>query len=305
MYYPILKAKRHELKTLFDLAAVLSVNKYKPVIEPVNGLLKPLITTIEQLHKNSVSPLVVINPSQGHFAKNSSSGVFGLLQADSKSANKFVPCIKVRDSADTAALALLATYPSAAIYLENDVGVSSVGLLNGASCVLLNQQKVDSDIVDKLTNVVLYADSFAKKKRNADYGPKSFFSGLHVSYKKRPNVTGFGDFTIMGEEYLDAGGPAYVVALHVSHIDALSPNSLHVHHYCSTVDDKVPTNSGGKYKEALDKMFLFDAANPGVYDRTLGMGEFRASHAARHFPGLGIVKEMCMKHHIETVCNFI
>lgn len=305
MYYPILKAKRHELKTLSDLASVLPAAKYKPVIEPVNALHKPLIGAIEQLHNNSVSPLVVINPSQGHYAKNSSVGVFGMLQADPKSANKFVPCIKVRDSADTAALALLSTYPNAAIYLENDIGVSSLSALNSASCVLLNQQKVDGDIVDKLKNVVVYSDSFAKKKRNADYTTKSFYSGLHVSYKKKSNVTGFGDFTIMGEEYLDSGGPAYVVAIHVSHIDALAPNSMHVHHYCSIVDDKLPTNAGGKYKEALDKMFRFIAANPSVYDNTLGLREFRASHAIMHFPGLGIVKEMSMKHHIETLCNYI
>ncbi|MBV4475197.1 sce7725 family protein [Pseudomonas botevensis] len=305
MYYPILKAKRHELNTLFDLAPILPAAKYRPVIEPVNAKYKPLIATIEQLHSNSVSPLVVINPSQGHFAKNTSAGLFGQLQADPKSANKFVPCIKVKDAADSAALSLLASYPNAAIYLENDIGVGSLSILNSASCVLLNQQKVDESIVDQLNNVVVYSDSFAKKKRNADYTSKSFYSGLHVSYKKKSNVSGFGDFTIMGEEYLDSGGPAYVVAIHVSYIDNAAPNSMHVHHYCSTVDDKLPTNAGSKYKEALVKMFTFIAANPTVYDNTLGLGEFRASHSVMHFPGLGLVKEMSMKHHIESLCNYI
>lgn len=305
MYYPILKAKRHELNTLFDLAPILPAAKYKPVIEPVNAKYKPLIATIEQLHSNSVSPLVVVNPSQGHFAKNSSAGLFGQLQADPKSANKFVPCIKVKDAADSVALSLLASYPNAAIYLENDIGAGSLSILNSASCVLLNQQKVDDSIVDKLNNVVVYSDSFAKKKRNADYTSKSFYSGLHVSYKKKSNVSGFGDFTIMGEEYLDSGGPAYVVAIHVSYIDSVAPNSMHVHHYCSTVDDKLPTNAGSKYKEALVKMFAFVAANPTVYDNTLGLSEFRASHSVMHFPGLGLVKEMSMKHHIESLCNYI
>ncbi|PRB46474.1 hypothetical protein CQ009_05410 [Pseudomonas sp. MYb2] len=305
MYYPILKAKRHELNTLFDLAPILPAAKYRPVIEPVNAKYKSLIETIEQLHSYSVSPLVVINPSQGHFSKNSSAGLFGQLQADPKSANKFVPCIKVKDAADSVALGLLASYPNAALYLENDIGARSLSILNSASCVLLNQQKVDDTIVDKLKNVVVYADSFAKKKRNADYTSQSFYSGLHVSYKKKSNVSGFGDFTIMGEEYLDSGGPAYVVAIHVSYIDGVAPNSMYVHHYCSTVDDKLPTNAGGKYKEALVKMFKFIAANPTVYDNTLGLSEFRASHSVMHFPGLGLVKEMSMKHHIESLCNYI
>ncbi|AZD59936.1 hypothetical protein C4K18_1953 [Pseudomonas chlororaphis subsp. aurantiaca] len=198
MYYPILKAKRHELNTLFDLAPILPAAKYRPVIEPVNAKYKSLIETIEQLHNYSVSPLVVINPSQGHFSKNSSAGLFGQLQADPKSANKFVPCIKVKDAADSVALGLLASYPNAALYLENDIGARSLSILNSASCVLLNQQKVDDTIVDKLKNVVVYADSFAKKKRNADYTSQSFYSGLHVSYKKKSNVSGFGDLRSWG-----------------------------------------------------------------------------------------------------------
>lgn len=305
MYYPILKAKRHELNTLYDLSSRLSAIKYRPVIEPVNNSAREVIDAVEQLHKHSVIPLVVINPSQGYFSSASSANVFGQLQSNAKSANKFTPCIKVRDSSDSASLSLLAKYPGAAVYLESDAVMSSVALLNTASFVLLNQQKVDSDVVDKLNRVVLYADSFAKKKRNADYSASSFYSNLHISYKKRTNAIGFGDFTVMAEEYSESGGPAYVVAIHASHIDALLPCSMQVKHFLSTTGGTLPTNPGGKYLEALDKLIKFDAMNPGVFDNTLGMNEFKASHAAGHYPGLGIVKEMSMKHHIESVCNFI
>jgi hypothetical protein len=305
MYYPILKAKRHELSALSSLSSTLPAGKFRPVIEPVNSGLGPLIKTIESLHRNSVIPLVVINPSQGFYARNPSGGIYGALQSDVRSANKFLSCIKVRDSFDTVSLALLSSHPAAAVYLENDISMASLGLLAASPCVLLNQQKNDSGIISKIKSVVLYADSFAKKKRNADYGAGSFYSNLHVSYKGFTNVVGFGDFTIMGEEYSESGGPAYVVAIHVSHIDKSAPQSMHVRHFCSVSGGAVPTNPGGKYIEALDELFLFDAVNPGFFDPTLGMSEFRALHASRHFPGLGLVKEMSMKHHIESICNYI
>ncbi|WP_431702161.1 sce7725 family protein [Pseudomonas sp. BR20] len=305
MYYPILKAKRHELNSLYDLSSRLNAAKYRPVIEPVNRSFVEVFDAVEELHKHSVQPLVVINPSQGFFSSATSANVFSQLQSNTKSANRFTPCIKVRDSSDSISLSLLSMYPGAAVYLENDALMSSVALLNTASLVILNQQKVDSDVVDKLSKVVLYADNFAKKKRNADYGASSFYSNLHVSYKKRKNAVGFGDFTIMAEEYSESGGPAYVVAIHASHIDALLPNSIQVRHFLSTTGGTLPTNPGGKYLEALDKLINFDAINPGFFDSTLGMGEFKASHAVGHYPGLGIVKEMSIKHHIESVCNFI
>lgn len=305
MYYPILKAKRHELNTLYDLSSRLNAAKYRPVLEPVNNSAREVIDAVEELHKYSVNPLIVINPSQGYFSSATSANVFGQLQSNAKSANKFTPCIKVRDSSDSISLSLLSMYPGAAVYLEGDALMSSVALLNTASLIILNQQKVDSDVVDKLNRVVLYADSFAKKKRNADYGPSSFYSNLHVSYKKRTNAIGFGDFTVMAEEFSESGGPAYVVAIHASHIDAVLPNSMHVRHFLSTTGGTLPTNPGGKYLEALDKLISFDAVNPGFFDNTLGMSEFKASHAAGHYPGLGVVKEMSMKHHIESICNFI
>ncbi|WP_116893796.1 sce7725 family protein [Pseudomonas syringae] len=305
MYYPILKAKRHELNTLFDLASVLPTHKYCPVIEPVNIDTKELIGTIEQLKKYNVRPIVVINPNQGKFSKAITPNLFPTLQANPKSANNFTPCIKVRDSKDLAALSLLTLNPTFAVYLESEIDYTSVPALKNAHCVLLNPQKVDPGVIKLLKNIVVYQDSFAKKKRNADYGSSSFFSGMHTAYITLPNTIGFGDFTIMGEEFQDSGGPAYVVAIHISYIESSSTHPMYVHHYCSTIDSTLTTNAGGKYKEALDMLFKFHYSNPGAYDSTLGLKEFENTYKINHFPGLGIVKEMSMKHHIETICNFI
>lgn len=305
MYYPILKAKRHELNAVIELSSIVTPGKFRPVLEPVNRGLVPLIRTVEKLSSNSTTPLVVINPSQGDFSKGSSSNVYIDLQNDPRSANKFLPCIKIKDANDAVSLSLLLTHPSAAVYLENNISVSTTTQISKAPLVLLNAQKNDATIICSLGAVVLYSDSFAKKKRNADYGKSSYYSGIHTSYRQTPNAIGFGDFTIMGEEYTGSGGPAYVVAIHASHIEPSEGNAMYVRHFCSSSDSEVTANTPGKYREALKELITFDRANPGFFDRTLGMSEFYESYADSHFPGLGPVKEMSIKHHIETICNFI
>ncbi|MDD1509550.1 sce7725 family protein [Pseudomonas sp. CNPSo 3701] len=305
MYYPILKAKRHELSSVVELSSAIKPVNFRPVLEPVNGGLAPLIKTIEKLYSNLVIPLVVINPSQGDFSKVSSAGLYSDLQSDSRSANKFLPCVKIKDATDIVSLSLLLIYPSAAVYLESNISSSSLGQISKAPLVLLNSQKNDPAIVSAIGSVVVYSDSFAKRKRNADYGQVSYYSGAHTSYHQAANVIGFGDFTIMGEEYTGSGGPAYVVAIHASYIESNGNNTMYVRHFCSSSDSEITANTPGKYKEALKELIMFDKANPGVFDKTLGMSEFYDSYSTNHFPGLGLVKEMSIKHHIETICNFI
>lgn len=38
---------------------------------------------------------------------------------------------------------------------------------------------------------------------------------------------------------------------------------------------------------------------------TEAIGEFRDLHAKGHFPGLGYVKKLSMKHHIETLADYL
>lgn len=305
MYYPILKAKRHELKSVVDLSSIIKPVNFRPVLEPVNSGLTPLIKTVEKLYSSLVIPLVVINPSQGDFSKISSGRLYSDLQSDPRSANKFLPCVKIKDANDMVSLSLLLMYPSAAVYLESNISSSSVAQISKAPLVLLNYQRNDPAIVSTIGSVVIYSDNFAKKKRNADYGQISYYSGTHASYRQAVNVIGFGDFTIIGEEYTGSGGPAYVVAIHASYVESNGNSAMYVRHFCSSSDSEITANTPGKYKEALKELILFDRANPGVFDRTLGMSEFHDSYSKNHFPGLGLAKEMSIKHHIETVCNFI
>ncbi|BBI64894.1 hypothetical protein HSBAA_62000 [Vreelandella sulfidaeris] len=49
--------------------------------------------------------------------------------------------------------------------------------------------------------------------------PRHLFSTLHTEWKNYNGAIGFGDYTVLSQEYTEAGGPAYVVTIHLSYID--------------------------------------------------------------------------------------
>ena len=63
---------------------------------------------------------------------------------------------------------------------------------------------------------VLLDDKFEKQERNADYQDEDdeFFSDDHLYYKE-DGFVGFSDYSVVGNEYLEAGFAPYAVAIHI------------------------------------------------------------------------------------------
>lgn len=304
MYYPILRGKRHELNAIMELASLPIAARCRPLLEPVNTNTNEIAACIDDLHSKGVTPYIVINPNLGDY-HNQATNIFQLLQQNPKSAGKFTPCVKVVNSFDVNAITLLQNTQGAAAYLVSDVSPAAIQILANADCTFANPVKIDPNVLNSVPRLVLYYDAFAKQRRNADYPPISFYSTLHFTYMNHTNAIGVGDFTVMGEDYSEAGGPAYVVAIHMSHVQHQPTSALHVKHFISTIQTTSPANPGGKFLEALDLLVSFDNNNPLFFDRTWGLSEFHRHHGNQHYPGLGVVKELSVEHHMETVCNFI
>lgn len=299
MYYPILRGKQFELIALRELAGHISPEIIRPVIEPVRGNLTPLIKTVEILAESGIVPLVVINPSIGDFARGSD-GLFELI----KGVERFIPCVKAKSVEDLSLLARLGlSLSDCAVFIESGIDKALLEHLQNASCVLVNKDRAHSGAISRLKNVVLFGDFFDKKVRNADYKEKSFYSSLHTEWRGYKNAIGFGDYTILSEEYSEAGGPAYVVTIHLSYIDDEEFDAMYVRHFSSFNDDS-PANPGGKFKSALDKVSDYIVGNPNTFVETQGLIELLKLRG-NPFPGLGQVKKYSMKHHIETTCDFV
>lgn len=306
MYYPILKGKQFELAALKELIGHIPIGNVCPILEPVNLNLGALTVTISELSASGISLWVVINPSQGEFASgagaNITTSLITQLAGVGTGAGVFIPCVKVRDATDVSAIALLRSFPSPFVaYVEGGITPALVSELMRASVVALNPEKTDYSIWSSLPSVVLFHDGFEKKSRNLDYGVESFYSKLHTEYRLCPSAIGFGDYTILGERFSEGGGPAYVVTLHLSFLDPSRLNHMYVRHFSSYSDNDSQSDPGGKFREALDLLVAHVSSNPANFVNTAGLQEFITLHATRHYPGLGVVKKISIKHHVQTL----
>ena len=148
---------------------------------------------------------------------------------------------------------------------------------------------------------VLLKDGF-EKKRNRDYEFVEPFSDLHATFPEE-GMDGFGDFLIVGDDYIESGGPAYAIAIHLTFIDPAQDDVMKIYHFISDRQD-TPLDPAGKFAEALAKMIETLDSHESNLLETDAVEEFRSLHNKGHFPGLGYVKKLSMNHHIETLADY-
>lgn len=302
MYYPILRGKLNELLALRELATLSIDKKFCPVIEPVKSTLTPLFRTIRELNDKEIIPLILMNPTVGDLEGDSSY----IVEEFRKEENlRYIPAIAVTDTLEQVDNLINQ-------YEDNEYALF---LLDGLSTAILEQSRkalltfisstTAPNLINRLSNVILYDSFFKKQKRNADYPSESPFSSLHTYYDDIKNVVGFGDYTILSEEYSESGGPAYVVTVHITYINSDKFDEAFIRHYSSDNDSDTPANPGKKFIEALGK-FINEKENKKVnFVETFGADQFQNIYNSEHFPGLGQVKKLSIMHHIETINDYL
>lgn len=129
--------------------------------------------------------------------------------------------------------------------------------------------------------------------------PDSQFSEEHLFYKE-DGYKGFSDFLIIGDNYSETGFLPYAIAIHLSYVE--KDNKIRIKHFVSDSNEDT-SDIGGKFAEANKK--LVEWCNANNIDETIAIGEFKSLYNSGHFPGLGSIKKLSIKHHIELVKNLI
>ncbi|GAB1840275.1 sce7725 family protein [Achromobacter xylosoxidans] len=310
MYHPYFRGKQFELITIREMAKLLAEKNFVPVIEPVRESLGGLKKTLSAVCDAGGRAIVIVNPYHGDHQEDGAS-ITGLLQDGFKDVDNISAGILLRS--DMTVEEVMACYgqhanhrpvlihagftePKAlAAALEDGMsGLTNVFIEDHAK--LLYRKHFDQ------STRILVRDGF-KRLRNADYPAMEEFSDLHVTYDDL-GMTGFGDFLIVGDVYSEGGGPAYAVAIHLTFIDPDKDDVMYIYHFVSDTKD-TPTDPAGKFAQALTKLIKkLDSGTSHILE-TNAIKELRDFHAKGHFPGLGYVKKLSMKHHIETLANYL
>ncbi|UBZ15788.1 sce7725 family protein [Flagellimonas marinaquae] len=310
-YFPYFRGKQYELIAIRESAQFLYEHDFVPIIEPVKKDLKSLEKVLKVTSQVSTKVIVIVNPSDGDLKFNGNS-IQDLL--DNKFANN--PSI-IRGVLLTEGMS-----SNTANQIIEDLGDCQIALIHAG---FSEAKTLAMDIADEMKSYInvffqdfcgkLYIKHFVNSKcrvllrdgfhqrRNRDHPQVEFFSDLHATYIEE-NMNGFGDFLMVGDEYSESGGPAYTIAIHITYIDGDKDDAMFIHHFKSDRQD-TPKDPAGKFAEALDKLVEeLNDPHGKILGNTSAMIEFKDLHLRGHFPGLGYVKKLSMKHHIETLGNF-
>jgi hypothetical protein len=313
MYYPYFRGKQFELITLRESVDFFRDGSIIPIIEPVKSNLNGLKKSLEILTENNVKFILIINPKHGDLKNDPTSLDTELLNEILREYEQYSigyivdpnsSLIDIRD--------FLNVYSNKNITLihcgfpkgkdlknmiEGRNNIREHIFIDGYSGKLYERQFKGNGV-----KRILVRDGF-QRQRNIDYPTDEHFSDLHATYTDE-GMDGFGDFLIVGDEYTETGGPAYAVAIHMTYLD--EDEDMRIKHFVSDISkSSTPVDPAGKFFEALQK--LIDEINdPDTrVCQTSTCEEFRELHKNGHFPGLGYIKKMSIKHHIELISNFI
>lgn len=314
MYFPYLRGRQYELLALRELATSNLLGEHiTPIIEPVK-LSPTLVNTMADFIKVDHPVAVIRNPAVGTFISDWNDVRDQTKEANYKQrfANQYENPIVIKSLImQNNAKSLLEHWESQGIDKSDLLVINTnrdyLDLYETAFGETIPRFVLIPDESNFRRKVrhhkVLLDDKFAKKSRNSDYQhvDNEFFSDDHLYYKE-DGFMGFSDYSVVGNEYLEAGFAPYAVAIHIVYF--ASDNSLRVKHFVSDSNEDI-TNPALKFYEAVSKLAAWYYSDPHPVVLTAGLKAFLQHHEQQSYPGLGTVKKLSLMHHLELIGKYL
>ncbi|EAE6382465.1 sce7725 family protein [Listeria monocytogenes] len=303
MYFPYLRGKQFELLALKELVISNKLSsKVIPIIEP----LKPsstLSNTLKAFVENELSIVTISNPSVGNFlleCQNKDKEAFRKSYEEILKNPSILLGIDLNNS-DNIDVQIITKYADKLVTVCTDtesIPLHSQLIGTKAKYNLIKDSKEFSREIT--SNKVMLEDKFNAKKRNADYCAiqDELFSSDHLFYNSE-GYLGFSDYSIIGSDYSEGGFAPYAIAIHIVYFD--SNKKLRIKHFTSDSNDDY-NDPAGKFQEAISKLANCEELKDINTD---GLKELRLCYEDKRYPGLGSVKKMAIKHHLELMNSFL
>ena len=312
MYFPYFRGKQFELIALRELLPKIKNNgKIIPVVEPVKSKTNSLVSLVNLYEQEDTKLILLVNPLVGEL-KNDAGSILDLVSDDF---SEFESLILGYLISNTTTLEELNVFIDSfqdrdlcLIHLSNFQDSNQLRQSQNYNSVIYNifsEDKTSRSYIRRFRNnngnLVYLEDAFNRQKRNEDYPENEFFSDLFNFYAE-DGFNGFGDYLIIGDDYSTTGGPAYTVAIHLTY--RKSNEEIWIKHFLSE-SDGTPVDPGGKFLQALERFIDFVDDSPFDFGYSDAIVEYRDLYERQHFPGLGVVKKLSMKLHVELMDTLI
>lgn len=313
MYLPFLRGKQFELIALRELSPIFKEN-YKivsPVIEPVKDSDTGLKKAIEVLSAMGINFNIIINPTVGDLRgetdvilqtiKSAVHGYenfqIGLNISNESSLKNCLEIVKKIDFEFNGFSLIHNTSLDNISEIQNSLSSVKPIIYNLINYNGTTSRRYHRNFPEETR--VLLDDYFISLEKNSDYKQNidEPFTEDHL-YFKEDGFTGFSDYLTIGSGYSEGGFLPYAIVIHLTYFDVAS--KLRIHHFVSD-SNQDSSDIGGKFAEALNKLIDWINANRGINTDTSAIKDFEELHKRGHFPGLGVVKKLSIKHHIELL----
>jgi hypothetical protein len=153
---------------------------------------------------------------------------------------------------------------------------------------------------DSGKNLIRLDSCFNQQKRNADYLKISEekFTEEHLFFNE-DGYFGFSDFTTLPHEFTEGGTTPYAVSIHLTY--QKENDEIWIRHFTSETNDD-QANIQGKFAEAAKKAVDF-LNQKSIY--TIAANELRDYYNNQRYPGLGMIKKISIKHHLELINSIL
>ena len=305
MYYPYLRGKQFELIALREFADAYSNYKVTPIIEPVKSTFNSMSLAIRTMKDKGLKFILILNPQVGD-VKNQTALIENSLDNELADRNCWSPAfIVTNNNQDRIKSHILDKgYDNVFLICKDNLDSSSQSLLQ-----LFEMRNVTSVVINannsrlkRLANrtqryIIRLDNSFIPQSKNSDYLhiPEEMFSEEYKYYQE-DGFVGISDYTTLPSDYIEGGMLPYAIAIHWTY--EKRSDAIWVRHFVSDNNDG-RENIQGKFLESGQKaVAFFDSAQ---IPSNTAITELRTFIQLRQYPGLGVIKKLSIKNHIELL----
>jgi hypothetical protein len=304
MYYPYLRGRQFELIALREYALIRGENNnVTPIIEPVKKTFNSLKLAIPKFIEGDMKFALILNPQVGEIKD------FKIIATELKEqladTSKWIPAFIVTNNIDAINTEIENNnYNEVMIICSDRADTTSAKFLEFISDKRIKYvvSKENRTLKRKLKgkDVIRLDDSFNSQKRNKDFLSISEekFTEEYLFYEE-DNYAGFSDYTVLISDFIEGGGAPYAVAIHLTY--QKDSEEIWIRHFTSISNDDI-ANIQGKFAEAVRKAVNFIDTKPLDTEATK---ELKNYYDEEKYPGLGMVKKIAIKNHLELINKVI
>jgi hypothetical protein len=304
MYFPYLRGRQFELIALREYAQQKGdADNLIPIIEPVRKSVNSLKIAISVFRETNLRFAVVLNPQVGDFIGEYIFDQLGDILEGSNWTPAFIVTNNINEIShyiDENNLNNVMIINSKIVDSTTEEYLEFATKPNIEYIVSEENKSLKRRLKDQGKNLILLSDCFIPKQRNSDYlnAPEERFTEENIFYEE-DNYFGFSDFTTVSSEFTEGGTTPYAVAIHLTY--QKENDQIWIKHFTSVSNDD-RANIQGKFAEAAEKAVHF-LNQQNI--QTFASQELRTYFDEAKYPGLGMIKKISIKNHLELVNSIV